>query len=160
EPGGDLVDEVAMAIEILAQDATIRVPADCDREEGRLHKLLTNQIESRTGRQTTIGNRIIGKMGDFRRAYPLETSELDDSMRSVPAYRELHRRLVEDDLPRFQDKFKNYLNTNTIRDIAGFHSQLNKQVELIKERVDTINASLVGIDYNRRFIRLEHQRTV
>ena len=77
-----------------------------------------------------------------------------------PGYRELHARLVDDDLPRFQEQFKRYLNQNTIRDIAGFQSQLNKQAELIRDRVDVINESLADVDYNPgRFIRLEAQPT-
>ena len=57
-------------------------------------------------------------------------------------------RLTGDDLPRFRRQFKTYLNQNTIRDIAGFQSQLNKQAELIRQRIATINTSLVGVDYN------------
>ena len=65
-------------------------------------------------------------------------------------------RLTGDDLPRFRRQFKTYLNQNTIRDIAGFQSQLNKQAELIRERIATINTSLVDVDYNPgRYIRLE-----
>jgi uncharacterized protein YPO0396 len=75
---------------------------------------------------------------------------------STDGYRELHKRLVEDDLPRFTAQFKTYLNQNTIRDIAGFHSQLTKQFELIRDRIATINASLVDVDYNPgRYIRLQ-----
>ena len=65
-----------------------------------------------------------------------------------------------DDLPRFRQQFKTYLNQNTIRDIAGFQSQLNKQAQLIRDRIATINTSLVGVDYNPgRYIRLEAQPT-
>jgi uncharacterized protein YPO0396 len=103
-----------------------------------------------------VSNKIVAAMGEFRRKYPVETSELNDSVDSADGYRELHRRLVDDDLPRFTGQFKTYLNQNTIRDIAGFQSQLNKESELIRERIDTINASLVGVDYNPgRYIRLE-----
>ena len=58
--------------------------------------------------------------------------------------------------PGSGEQFKTYLNQNTIRDIAGFQSQLNKQAELIRQRIATINTSLVGVDYNPgRYIRLE-----
>jgi uncharacterized protein YPO0396 len=117
-------------------------------------------IDKLNARQTTLGNKIVARMGDFRKAYPVETAELDDSVLSAQGYRDLHQRLVHDDLPRFQARFKIYLNTNTIRDIAGFHSQLGKQRELIRERVATINESLVDVDYNPgRYIRLETQQT-
>ena len=135
-------------------------PADCDRCETAAYRDLTSVIDRRNARQTALGHRIVSKMGDFRQQYPLETAEFDDSVLSANGYRDLHKRLVDDDLPRFQAQFKTYLNTNTIRDIAGFHSQLTKQRELIRDRVATINESLVGVDYNpNRYIRLEAQQT-
>jgi uncharacterized protein YPO0396 len=138
----------------------MRMPADCDRCERAAQRDLTSTIDRRNARQTALGNRIVSKMGDFRQQHPLETAEFDDSVLSASGYRELHQRLVHDDLPRFQAQFKTYLNTNTIRDIAGFHSQLSKQRELIRKRVATINESLVGVDYNPgRYIRLEAQQT-
>ncbi len=135
-------------------------PARCDRCEAAAHDHLTTAVDKLNARRTTLGNKIVGKMGDFRKAYPVETAEFDDSVLSATGYRELHQRLVHDDLPRFQTQFKTYLNTNTIRDIALFHSQLLKQRELIRERVATINESLIGVDYNPgRYIRLETQHT-
>jgi uncharacterized protein YPO0396 len=99
-------------------------------------------------------------MGEFRRQYPVETSELDNAVESAAGYRDLHKQLIDDDLPRFQHQFKTYLNQNTIRDIATFQSQLNKQADVIRERIDTINASLVGVDYNPgRYIKLLQQQT-
>src|SRR5207302_1390486 len=53
-----------------------------------------------------------------------------------------------------------YLNQNTIRDIASLSAQLNKQETIIRERVETINESLYGIDYNDgRYIRLLPDQT-
>ncbi len=95
-------------------------------------------------------------MTTFRNTYPIETSELDAAVEAADGYRELHERLTGDDLPRFQAQFKTYLNQNTIREIAQFQAQLNRQSDLIKERIGTINRSLVGVDYNLgRYIRLE-----
>lgn len=129
---------------------------ECDRAESAAGSVIADLIGKRSSRLTNVSNKIVAAMGDFRRKYPVETSELNDAVESADGYRELHRRLVDDDLPRFTGQFKIYLNQNTIRDIAGFQSQLNKESELIKERIDTINASLVGVDYNPgRYIRLE-----
>jgi uncharacterized protein YPO0396 len=48
------------------------------------------------------------------------------------------------------------LNVNTIREIANFSSQLSRLRDDIRERVDHINQSLNGIDYNpNRYITLE-----
>ena len=130
--------------------------AACDRAETEAGTEFSALAAKRGDRLARLSNKIVAAMGEFRRQYPVETAELDDSVESADGYRELHGRLTGDDLPRFRRQFKTYLNQNTIRDIAGFQSQLNKQAELIRERIATINTSLVGVDYNPgRYIRLE-----
>ena len=78
-------------------------------------------------RQNSVAQRAMGAMSDFRSHYPHETVDFDVSIASAGEYRELHRRVADDDLPRFEKEFKEYLNQNTIRDIASFAAQLNKQ---------------------------------
>ena len=71
-------------------------------------------------------------------------------------YREMLDRLRADDLPRFESRFKELLNENTIREVANFQSQLARERKTIKDRIARINASLGQIDYNPgRYIRLE-----
>ena len=134
--------------------------AACDKAETAAAGVIVEITERRAERKARLSSRIVNAMGEFRRQYPVETSELDNAVESAVGYRELHKRLTDDDLPRFQQQFKTYLNQNTIRDIAGFQSQLNKQADVIRERIDTINASLVDVDYNPgRYIRLQAQLT-
>jgi uncharacterized protein YPO0396 len=110
--------------------------------------------------QMTLVSKVERAMSRFRQDFPAQTVEMDASVTAAGEYRALSARLIEDDLPRFESEFKTYLNTNTIRDVAGFQAELNKQLSLIRKRIDTINDSLVGIDYNPgRYIRLEAQRT-
>jgi uncharacterized protein YPO0396 len=130
--------------------------AACDRAETDAGSEITSLAAKRGDRLARLAGRIIAMMGEFRRQYRQETQELDDSVDSADGYRELHERLAGDDLPRFRLQFKTYLNQNTIRDIAGFQSQLNKQADLIRQRIHTINKSLYDVDYNDgRYIRLE-----
>src|SRR5438105_4377067 len=99
-------------------------------------------------------------MSRFRDAWHQETLELDASVDALDGFRALHDRLVTDDLPRFEAEFKNSLNENTIREVAMFQAMLNKQRDEIKDRIRTINGSLVGIDYNRdTYIELEPRET-
>jgi uncharacterized protein YPO0396 len=103
---------------------------------------------------------IVTAMQKFMTAFPAETTQMDASIAAIGEYREMHDRVMLDDLPRFEAEFKTYLNTNTIRDVAQFRSELNRQGSLIRERIDRINESLAGIDYNPdRYIRLETQPT-
>jgi len=132
----------------------------CDKAENAAGEQISTLIDRRTVRRTALGNKIVSLMGEFRSQYPVETEELDAAVEAADGYRELYQRLTDDDLPRFQQQFKTYLNQNTIRDIAGFQSQLNKQAEVIKGRIATINSSLVDVDYNPgRYIKLEAQQS-
>ncbi|NEE00864.1 ATP-binding protein [Phytoactinopolyspora halotolerans] len=160
EPGYEAATEFFDRLAGRVDESTMARASDYDRVLSETTSTLTSLIDARGKRQSTVGNRVVQKMADFRQRYPLETAEVDNSIQAAGEYREMHRRLVDDDLPRFEAQFKDYLNTNTIRDIASFQGQLYKQVELIKERVHTINDSLVGVDYNPgRYIRLEHHWT-
>ncbi|WP_300608488.1 ATP-binding protein [Trebonia sp.] len=137
-----------------------RATAACDDARNSAGDEIVAITERRAERRQRLASRVVGAMAEFRRQYPVETSELDNSAESAGGYRELHKRLTDDDLPRFQRQFKTYLNQNTIREIASFQAQLNRQSELIKDRVDTINRSLVDVDYNKgRYIRIEPQQT-
>jgi uncharacterized protein YPO0396 len=121
---------------------------------------LTHQLNDIGRQRETLAQRIVRSMSAFRTKYPTETADFDDSMGSAREYRELHQRVATDDLPRFEREFKNYLNQNTIRDIAGFSAQLNKHERVIRDRVETINESLTSIDYNDgRYIRLVPDQT-
>lgn len=128
--------------------------------EQQVRTTLGNQLNGITRQQNNVGLRIVRSMGAFRGRYPNETGEFDDALGSAGEYRQLHKRVATDDLPRFEREFKDYLNQNTIRDIAGFSAQLNKHEKLIRDRIEMINGSLIGIDYNPdRYIRLVPDQT-
>ena len=150
-----LFDGIARLLDQSGQPRPATASA-CDKAENVAAATISELANRRNERMSRLATTIVRAMGEFRRQYPVETNELSDSVESADGYRELHKRLVNDDLPRFTEQFKTYLNQNTIRDIAGFQSSLNKQAELIRMRIDTINKSLYGVDYNDgRYIRLE-----
>ena len=140
--------------------ATVTSAAQVDRLAVSLTQDWTKRIEQQGSRQHACEQRAIRRMAEFRAGYPAETAELDDSLAAGPEYRELYERVRRDDLPRFEQQFKDYLNQNTINDVATFAAQLNKHRQLIQDRVDKINESLTAIDFNRdRFIRLLAERS-
>lgn len=77
---------------------------------------------------------------------PNLTNELNRANRSE--YKELYRRIGEDDLPKLLPKFKKRLRENTIQDMAIFQSKLLSNRDIIRERIEEINRSLYDIDYN------------
>ena len=132
----------------------------CDHRERDLRDWLQKQIENETRKLSTVGERIVTAMTSDKEAFKLETSEIDASIEAAFEYRTMLHSLQSDDLPRFEARFKELLNENTIREVANFQSQLARERETIKERIARINESLTGIDYNSgRYIVLEAQPT-
>lgn len=130
----------------------------CDNREREMRDWLQKQIESESRKLSTLGERIVKAMTSYKEAFRLETSEVDASIEAAFEYRSMLHNLQSDDLPRFEARFKELLNENTIREVANFQSQLARERETIKERIARINESLTGIDYNTgRYIVLEAQ---
>ncbi|MDN5871175.1 MAG: hypothetical protein L0H73_10725 [Nitrococcus sp.] len=80
-----------------------------------------------TKQLTRLLERVIDAMRAYQSAYPLETQEVDVSIAAAGEYRAMLGRLRADDLPRFEARFKELLNQNTIREVASFQAQLNRE---------------------------------
>jgi uncharacterized protein YPO0396 len=130
----------------------------CDNRERDMRDWLQARIDSEDGKTKRLQEKIVKAMQEYRNAYPLETKEADASVDAAGEYHAMLEQLRADDLPRFEARFKELLNENTIREVAGFQSQLAREQQTIRERIERINGSLEQIDYNPgRFIRLEMQ---
>jgi len=127
----------------------------CDNREQDVRKWLQDRIDAEDKRLARLTERIVNAMRGFKEAFKAETVEMDVSLAALPEYERMLTGLKNDDLPRFEARFKELLNVNTINEIANFNAQLARERETIKERVDFINQSLQTIDYNPgRYIKL------
>ena len=128
----------------------------CDARERELRDWLQKEIDNEGRRIDRLRERIIRAMQDYKRDYPLETRDVDASIEAGGEYGAMLAALMTDDLPQFEKRFKTLLNENTIREVANFQSQLARERETIRERIERINTSLRGIAYNPgRYIVLE-----
>ncbi|HEY4542656.1 MAG TPA: SbcC/MukB-like Walker B domain-containing protein, partial [Noviherbaspirillum sp.] len=130
----------------------------CANRETDMRQWLQSRIDAEAKKAERLRDRIIDAMRKYCETYPLDTQEVDVSIAAGDEYRAMLHQLEADDLPRFALRFKELLNENTIREVANFQSQLNRERETIKERIAHINGSLTRIDYNPgRYIVLEAQ---
>ena len=130
----------------------------CDNRQQDVRNWLQARIDAEDRKIKLLAERIIKAMASFKEEFKLDTAEIDASLEAAFEYDNLLTRLNRDDLPRFQARFKELLNVNTINEIANFNGQLARQRETIKDRIAQINQSLSVIDYNPgRYIVLELQ---
>ncbi len=132
----------------------------CDNRQQDMREALQALIDAEERKARGLVEKIVDAMRNFRHRFPLATQDTDASVAAAGEFRALLKQLAVDDLPRFEAKFKDLLNQNTINQVAQFSAQLNKERETIKERLALINQSLTQIDYNPgRFIELQAQVT-
>lgn len=132
----------------------------CDNREHDLREWLHAKIDAEDKKVSRSRDSIIDAMRSYCNEYPLDTKEVDVSIDAASEFRSMLDHLQADDLPRFEARFKELLNENTIREVANFQSQLARERETIKERIARINESMTKIDYNPgRYIVLEAQPT-
>ena len=130
----------------------------CDNREHEMREWLQTKIDSEDKKLKYLQEKIVRTMQEYRNKYALETKDVDASVDAAHEYRSMLAQLQADDLPRFEARFKELLNENTIREVANFQSQLARERETILERIERINTSLAQIDYNPgRYILLETQ---
>ncbi|OQW71536.1 MAG: ATP-dependent exonuclease SbcCD, C subunit-like protein [Proteobacteria bacterium ST_bin11] len=130
----------------------------CDNREQDYRAWLQARIDAEIKKLDRLRDKIIDAMRGYCAAFPLDTQEVDVAIDAAGEYREMLDKLQADDLPRFEARFKELLNENTIREVANFQSQLARERETIKERIACINESLTQIDYNTsRYIVMEAQ---
>lgn len=166
-----LLTESALAALSLHADVLIRYRDDvlgehqltvesCDNREQDVRKWLQDRIDSEQKKISLLAEKIIKSMSAYKEAFKLETADVDASLQATAEYRQMLDNLLTDDLPRFEIRFKELLNENTIREVANFQSQLARERETIREKIARINASLTQIDYSPgRYILLEAQLT-
>lgn len=132
----------------------------CDNREREMRDWLQTKIDAEDQKLKRLRDKIVQAMAAYKEQFKLETAEVDASVEAAFEYRNMLETLRADDLPRFEARFKELLNENTIREVANFQSQLARERETIKERIARINESLTQIDYNTgRYIVLEAQST-
>jgi uncharacterized protein YPO0396 len=130
----------------------------CDNHEQGVRKWLQDRIDAEDKRLARLTERIVNAMRGFKEEFKAETVEMDVSLAALAEYERMLDALKRDDLPRFEARFKELLNVNTINEIANFNAQLARERETIKERIAFINQSLEAIDYNPgRYIKLVAQ---
>ena len=126
--------------------------------ESKVRGGLQSAIDSLTKRLATAAESTVRRMADFRNKYPNETTDIDATLEAADEYNRLLDQLELDDLPRFEERFKESLTQNTIHEVVAFNAFLDGRRQDIVTRIGEINRSLAEIEYNPgRHIQLEHQ---
>ncbi|MGB5597418.1 MAG: ATP-binding protein, partial [Thiothrix litoralis] len=118
------------------------------KQQSDIRAAMQAQLDSDEGKNRRLSQKIVQQMQDYKRDYPAETSEVDASLESAGEFQRMLAVLQSEDLPRHEQKFKAMLNEQTIQGIVMLQNQLEKERRAIDDKLEAINRSLQGIEYN------------
>ncbi len=126
--------------------------------ETRLRRSVSKDRESKSRALDKVENRLNLAMQRFIQPSPeileqhpnwtAETLDLRPEMSYLKEYQRIYKRVQEEELPKYQSRFKEWLNERLIYDIANFKGALDNQETIIKDSIETINKSLRSIRFN------------
>lgn len=120
-----------------------------ESQQRRLREALQTSIDAGDKSAGRLREKIVEQMQLYKAGYPAESAEMDARTEALPEYRRRLQVLRDDDLPRFEARFKELLNKETINSMAAFQAHLQKRRHEIEEKIRIINASLRSIEYDR-----------
>lgn len=129
-------------------------------EENRLHAVYQKHLDRKRNRLFRQMANVEKKMTAYKKDYPEETTEVDDSIDALPQYEQFLEKIERDDLPRHEKQFKRLLNEKVVQDVVLFKNSLEAELRTIEERIDYLNRSLKAIDYSpSTYVQLMHERS-
>lgn len=103
---------------------------------------------------------VISGMQNYINHYREECNELSASEGCIKDFQDLLKSLRVDNLPKFEQQFKDKLKLSTLSNVAHFSAVLKKNSDNISKRIKEINNSLKGIDYNYESYIEIHKKAV
>lgn len=122
---------------------------------------VNGQIRNSLTQETNTCNSLIGHLKDhmrdvrspkeeFKKKYgdwTMQFSDLLEGREYLADWNNCYNRLLKDELPKYQEKFKNYLHQNLNNDIICFKNFIDDGNQTIKRAIKILNENLKQIPY-------------
>lgn len=140
-------------------DAALQPPLSADDLLGRkepFRETLIAAIGDLRKAIEPLRGRLLEAMVKFLRVCPQEAADLRPGVEYLESFLGLRQRIIDDDLPRHERRFKERLNQKVIEELGLFRGALDQERRGIEEKIELLNASLKKLEYRPgTHIRLE-----
>ena len=148
------------------------VVSNITRIEGRVTKEVQQQLQTTEREAAKIERKLSLAMQKFinppaetLEKYPnwiADTFDLQPDIKYIKEFNLIYKKIKQEDLPKYQKRFKDWLNERLIFDIANFKTSLEGKETAIEESIQQINSSLLDINFNSNpltYIQLDIHKT-
>jgi uncharacterized protein YPO0396 len=138
---------------VLSIDNLGRLPTQVSSELSSIVKEWERSLEP-------IRDDLTKSMGKLLTKFPVFETELDPTPQSLTSFEALYDRIVQDDLPRHERRFRQRLKEKVLQEIGLLHGALEDEREEIRSKIETLNGALRELDWRAdSFMRLEPSDT-
>ena len=95
-----------------------------------------------------LGRTIEQAFGRFKRTWPQDSADLDETLASAPEFMALLERLEHDDLPRHEQRFFDMLKERSMEQLSALNTHLNEARKEIRDRMELVNEGLAQAEFN------------
>lgn len=107
-----------------------------------------------------IRDELTKAMGRLLSKFPVFETDLDPTPQSLPSFESLHGRILADDLPKHERRFRQRLKEKVLQEIGLLHGSLEDEREEIRSKIEVLNEALRRLDWRvGTYMRLEPSDT-
>ncbi|AGA90084.1 hypothetical protein Thimo_1287 [Thioflavicoccus mobilis 8321] len=134
--------------ERFARDPAPLTLGNLDERSRKVERALNEDRRALVDRQAAAARTVQRGFAAFKREWPMEASELDDTLASAPEFLKLLQRIERDGLPRFEERFFTLLKDQSSQSLAELNSRINEARKEIRDRMELVNESLAEAEFN------------
>ena len=146
-----LLDEDRAYFEGLSMQLVGCVIDEAELSTGRLERQLKDQqrhhVEARRVELDPVQRDLLKLMSRFLQKFPDEGQDLAIGIEYLESFLGLRQRIVDEDLTRHEQRFRERLNEKVIHEIGLFRAELESERRQIEDRIEILNASLKQLEY-------------
>lgn len=119
-----------------------------DQVSAQVDRTLNTELRTLDGRLTDLKNAIVQRFAEFNRLWPAVAGGLDATLASAEDYLAKLKRLEDDNLPAFEDRFFNLLREQSDQNLTLLATKLDEERSAIRARMELVNESLRTAPFN------------
>lgn len=119
-----------------------------DQVHTQVDRSLSNELRALDTRLTVLEASIVQRFVDFNRLWPAVAGGLDATLASAEDYLAKLKRLEDDNLPAYEDRFFSLLREQSDQNLTLLATKLDEERSAIRSRMELVNESLETAPFN------------
>ncbi len=122
--------------------------SNLDARARQVERALNGERTGNLNERNRLATLVERQFGAFRRGWPMDAGDLDETLASAPEYLTLLTRIEQDGLPRFEERFSDLLKDQSTENLAALSRYVDEARRQIRERMLLVNEGLAEAEFN------------